>query len=146
MITYERMKSWGQDNRTSIVCVVAFVVIFFVGVGVGKLPPGPVSKTSSNYSNYSTKKQATAEKPLPAGAEAAEALPAKTAEPAPVPAGNAPSEVLGASTNGPCLIKGTKSKIYHLKGGAFYDRVTKPVVCFKTEDEARAAGYRKSIK
>lgn len=146
MITYERIKVWGRDNRTPIVCVVAFVVIFFVGVGVGKLPRSSASKTSSNYSNYSIKKQSAAEKPLPATKESEDALPAKSTEPTPPLSAAATSQVFGASTNGICLIKGTKSRIYHVKGGAFYDRVTNPVVCFKTEDEARAAGYRKSTK
>lgn len=43
-------------------------------------------------------------------------------------------------------IKGNISssgKIYHVPGGAFYKRVN-PEVCFKTEAEARAAGFRKS--
>jgi multidrug efflux pump subunit AcrA (membrane-fusion protein) len=45
-------------------------------------------------------------------------------------------------------IKGNRSqsgsqRIYHVPGGAFYDRTT-PVRCFATEDEAVAAGYRRS--
>ncbi|WP_230499341.1 thermonuclease family protein [Sutcliffiella rhizosphaerae] len=46
-----------------------------------------------------------------------------------------------------CTIKGNINskgeKIYHIKSGAFYDR-TIPEECFDTEDEAVAAGYRKS--
>jgi hypothetical protein len=34
-------------------------------------------------------------------------------------------------------------KIYHLPGGAFYSR-TRPEVCFATEDDAQAAGFRPS--
>lgn len=146
MITYERIKAWGRDNRPYIIGVAAFVVIFFVGVGVGKLTRNSAPKTSSNYSNYSTKEAQVAEKPLTATGKTAEAVQEKPADPAPAVAAIVSPEVLGASTNGPCLIKGTKSKIYHLKGGTFYDRVTKPVACFKTEDEAKAAGYRKSSK
>lgn len=46
------------------------------------------------------------------------------------------------------LIKGNRSfsssqKIYHVPGGAFYDQTT-PIRCFVTEDEAAAAGYRRS--
>ncbi|MDP9372908.1 MAG: hypothetical protein M3Q65_10765 [Chloroflexota bacterium] len=33
--------------------------------------------------------------------------------------------------------------IYHVPGGAFYDR-TIPEECFATEADARAAGYRRS--
>ena len=41
-------------------------------------------------------------------------------------------------------IKGNpSSKIYHVPGGAFYDRLT-DAVCFDTEEEAQAAGFRKS--
>ncbi len=44
-----------------------------------------------------------------------------------------------------CLIKGSKSKIYHLPEGAFYDR-TNAMECFATEQEAINAGYTKSTK
>ncbi len=43
-------------------------------------------------------------------------------------------------------IKGNISasaKIYHLPGGAFYNR-TNPEACFDSEEQARAAGFRKS--
>lgn len=53
-----------------------------------------------------------------------------------------------APNNGGCngKIKGSSSKIYHLPNGAFYDRTTKPVICFETENEARAAGFRQSAR
>ena len=41
-------------------------------------------------------------------------------------------------------IKVSTSGIYHLPGGAFYSRTTNPAVCFNTEAEAAAAGFRKS--
>lgn len=37
------------------------------------------------------------------------------------------------------------SKIYHLPGGAFYNR-TNPEACFDTEEQARAAGFRRSSR
>ena len=43
-------------------------------------------------------------------------------------------------------IKGSASFIYHVPGGAFYDRTTKPVRCFDTEAQAQAAGFKKSSK
>jgi hypothetical protein len=46
-----------------------------------------------------------------------------------------------------CPIKGNASKtnkIYHLPGGQFYDRITKPEKCFQTEKEALEAGFKKS--
>jgi hypothetical protein len=47
--------------------------------------------------------------------------------------------------NTQCNIKGSKSKLYHLPGGAFYNR-TNPQICFNTEAEAQAAGYTKSSR
>ena len=49
------------------------------------------------------------------------------------------------SSGSDCLIKGSKSKIYHLEGGSFYDR-TNPQQCFDTEEEAINAGYTKSSR
>jgi hypothetical protein len=43
-------------------------------------------------------------------------------------------------------IKGSASLIYHVPGGAFYDKTTKPIRCFDTEAEAQAAGFRKAAK
>ena len=40
-------------------------------------------------------------------------------------------------------IKGNQSGIYHVPGGQFYDR-TNPEECFASEEDAQAAGYRKS--
>lgn len=37
----------------------------------------------------------------------------------------------------------SKSKIYHMPGGAFYKR-TVPEMCFESEAEAQTAGFRKS--
>ncbi len=58
-------------------------------------------------------------------------------------------EVAGANTddlNCEGKIKGnisSSSKIYHMPGGAFYER-TVPEVCFDTESAAADAGFRKS--
>ena len=43
-------------------------------------------------------------------------------------------------------IKGSASQIYHVPGGAFYDRTTSPARCFDTENEAIVAGFRKSSR
>lgn len=40
---------------------------------------------------------------------------------------------------------GSKEKIYHLPGGSFYNR-TNPEMCFNTEAEAKAAGFRRSSR
>ncbi len=36
-----------------------------------------------------------------------------------------------------------KTRIYHMPGGAWYKR-TKPEKCFRTEEDARADGFRRS--
>ena len=43
-------------------------------------------------------------------------------------------------------IKGSSSLIYHVPGGAFYDRTTNPLLCFDTEAEAQSAGFRPSTR
>jgi len=43
-------------------------------------------------------------------------------------------------------IKGSASQIYHIPGGAFYDRTTNPARCFDTEEQAITAGFRKSSR
>lgn len=135
------MKAWATDHKPQIIFVAAFVVVFFVGVGVGKFTNTPTPKTSSNYSNYSTKPPSVAKEGL---APVAEPIPAPLVNLTQAAVPEAAAQVLGATTN--CVIKGTKSKIYHVKGGAFYERVTKPEKCFATEEEAKSSGYRKSSR
>ena len=43
-------------------------------------------------------------------------------------------------------IKGSSSHIYHLPGGAFYNKTTHPIACFDTEAAAVSAGFRKSAR
>ena len=45
-------------------------------------------------------------------------------------------------SNGNGLIKGSKSKIYHVPGSTSYEKTTNVVQWFKTIEEAEAAGYR----
>jgi methylphosphotriester-DNA--protein-cysteine methyltransferase len=45
-------------------------------------------------------------------------------------------------SNGNGLIKGSKSKIYHVPGSKYYEKTTSVVQWFKTTQEAEAAGYR----
>lgn len=44
--------------------------------------------------------------------------------------------------NGNGLIKGSKSKIYHVPGSQYYDQTTNPERTFKSIEEAEDAGYR----
>lgn len=46
-------------------------------------------------------------------------------------------------------IKGNISgsnKTYHVPGGSFYERTTTPEMCFATETEAQAAGFKKASR
>ncbi|MEO8065680.1 MAG: hypothetical protein ABI643_02390 [Candidatus Doudnabacteria bacterium] len=43
-------------------------------------------------------------------------------------------------------IKGSASLIYHVPGGAFYNKTSHPIRCFNSEAEAKAAGFRKSSR
>lgn len=62
---------------------------------------------------------------------------------------NNPTNTSSSSTNNKnCPIKGNvsgKNKIYHVQGGAFYDR-TQEEMCFQNEAEAAAAGFVKSSR
>jgi hypothetical protein len=87
----------------------------------------------------------------------------KVEEPQNVSQVNNSAEILGAqsgnpqsassaspSQDGQCGGKikgniGSSGKIYHMQGGAFYER-TQAEACFNTEGEAQAAGFRKSLR
>lgn len=43
-------------------------------------------------------------------------------------------------------IKGSSSMIYHMPNGAFYSKTTRPIRCFDSETEAKAAGFRRSSR
>ena len=58
---------------------------------------------------------------------------------------NNPADDKEANTSCKGKIKGNaNSKIYHLPGGAYYDKTVDNIVWFCTEEEAQKAGYRKS--
>ncbi len=112
---------------------VCFVAVFTAGYGVGKSSGsassvGGASKRS--LSNYNTNRSAnsnTGQKPQ------AETI---------APANN---KMMAPVDKSSCYIKGSKSKLYHVPGGSFYER-TNPVACFNSEEEAQAAGYTKSSR
>lgn len=132
---------------------VLFLTVFLVGYGSGNhWKGGKTAKTNTSLKqdNYSTGKAVKAVQAEPVSAEAKPEVlevPAATTSAAVA----AKETVAGAAITNPnsaCKIKGnisSKSKIYHVPGGAFYDRV-KPEQCFNTEAEAIQAGYRKSSR
>ena len=94
------------------------IISFIVGLYSGHTL-WPITKPSSVITNYTTKQD---EEPKPITTK----------------------DVVNNS-NSECPIKGSKSKIYHLEGGSFYDR-TNPQQCFNTEEDAINAGYTKSSR
>ena len=116
------------------------------GQVVGGLPSTPAGTAAASgrgtVATLRAAKPAEAQAPVAAVVEADEV--AATDEKA-LPAG----AVWAADDTCPAShpIKGNNSSsgefIYHVPGGSFYER-THPEVCFATEDEAQAAGYRAS--
>lgn len=103
------------------IAAACFMAVFAAGFGVGK---------NSNYSNYTTN---TINSTNSVNTNSSENT-------------NDTKDHNNTITNtATCNIKGSKSKIYHIPGGTFYNRTT-AAVCFNTEEEAQAAGYTKSSK
>lgn len=147
-------------------------LILLVPLLVGCSPPSPARPTATRPAPTATM-QATAAptataratiaappaataKPTEAPAPPAQPATAPTATAAPAPASSAGAAAIPtADTKGsyPCQpgqIKGNLNKsssgdyIYHVPGGQFYERTYANVRCFNTEQEAVAAGFRRS--
>lgn len=134
-MTYEAIKTWCQENKEKIIVGVCFALVFIVGFGTGRYEREIRRNVYKPQNNYTT---AASKKPLPAAGQPALRSP-----------GVGVGTVLSASTTptASCIVKGNIStggkKIYHVQGGAFYNKV-KAEMCFKTEAEALAAGFVKS--
>lgn len=115
-----------EKIKPLIITALCFAAIFVAGFGAGKLHSGNTVSASPNkrtLSNYTTNTNETT-KNEPTNA-------------------NVPATATTDPSN--CIVKGSKSKMYHVRGGAFYDR-TNADKCFATEAEAQAAGYTKSSR
>ncbi len=135
MIAYGEIKQWmaEKENRDRLMVAAGFVLIFFVGFGAGRYERGIRRENFQSQRNYTTTQP---KKPLAEPGEAA-VLGESITNPA----------VAANTATAPCIVKGnissTGRKVFHVKGGAFYDR-TKAEQCFYTEKEAIAAGFVKS--
>lgn len=118
----EKIKNLFNEHKPKLVVLGCLVTAFVAGYGVGTY-----ETRSKGYSrrqlNYTTN---TAKSPTPASTPK-------------------PTTTTAATQTGDCYIKGSKSKLYHMPGGSFYDR-TNPVQCFASEEEAVTAGYTKSSR
>lgn len=122
-----------QKAKPLGVAAICLTAVFMTGFGAGKLHSGVTVDANSakrTLSNYNTNSSPAENK--------ATGTTATTAA-------NTTTTPQAADGSTDCPIKGSKSKIYHLKGGAFYER-TNADKCFTTEDEALAAGYKKSSR
>ncbi len=114
-INIEKIKEKGTPLVIAGGC---FIAVFIAGFGTGQTTNTKKGDSASkrSLSNYTTKAGDTEKIPSTNTANSAE-----------------------------CHIKGSKSKIYHMPGGSFYER-TNPAACFNSEEEAQLAGYTKSSR
>jgi hypothetical protein len=137
MINYEEIKAKLKHHKQAVVYAGCAVVIFLIGCGTGQATKQNDKRNAqsinSNYTTPSKNAQTDSEQ---------NATPLK-------PNGQVGQTAGVTAPKGECVVKGNISskgeKIYHIKGGAFYDR-TNPEQCFQTEAEAQAAGFRKSSR
>lgn len=137
-MNYQQLKSWIGDkgNQKILVIVFGFILVFFVGLGIGSYVKPTKQKNIKSYINNTTNavnkledlgEVKVIDKPPEQGAVTS-VKPTESAE---------------------CIVKGNigsgGTKIYHIKGGSFYIRV-KPEMCFKTSKEAEEAGFTKSSR
>lgn len=117
------------------ISALVFVAVFAAGFGVGKSSSSDSSKTAKRSLNYTTNSPAQTKTESHGnsnvGPENSNTATTKTPT--------------AAASTGECAVKGSKSKIYHVPGGAFYEK-TNAAQCFANEDEAVAAGYKKSSR
>jgi hypothetical protein len=119
-----------EKGKPLLIAGVCFVAVFVAGYGTGKTSGGgsntaAAKRSLTNYTtntNTQTKKAATT----------------------PTTNTNTKTPATPVDPNN-CYIKGSKSKIYHMPGGSFYER-TNPAACFNSEAEAQSAGYTKSSR
>ena len=135
---YEKLKAWLKENKRPIVLGVCYVLVFIVGFGTGSFEKEFKNSATVNQKYYNTKTQSPA--PSPPAAEVKGAAVGETGKPATAAAANSAAD---------CVVKGNINaqgrKLYHIKGGAFYN-IVKPEQCFSTEKQAQDAGFVKSSR
>lgn len=162
-MSYESIKSYVYEHRQPFITAGLCVAIFGIGYGTGVSWHAPNNKSSAPLSikqnNYTTKPATLPPETQTAEGEQANNAPAAVPEVKGEQTTDASPKVVPASADTPkasvpnkvsanCPVKGNvskDSKIYHVPGGSFYNRV-KPEQCFQTEADAKAAGFRKSTR
>lgn len=131
---YKNIKEKVIDNKPLLIYCACVLASFFIGLGVGKSLESKPQLNRDQYDNYNT---LNAPKKVEETKAKEQPKPVLTAT---------PTTANQASPQTCTKIKGnisSKSKIYHMPGGAFYEK-TQPEQCFATEAEAQAAGFVKS--
>ncbi len=129
----DRLNEKGKPLAIAGVC---FLAVFIAGFGTGRVSNGGSKGATEKRSltNYTTN---TGNKTKAGDTNSGTKPPANT--------NSSPKTTVAPADPANCYIKGSKSKTYHIPGGAFYERTT-PAACFNTEEEATAAGYKKSSR
>ena len=127
------MKEWIKHNQQKIAIFLGYALVFFLAFGLGKitvsLPHPPEIKIEDQNALSQANNTSTV--------QSLQSVNAQT---------DTGSQAVAGQLDCKGKIKGnisSSSKIYHMPGGAFYDR-TNPEMCFDTEAQAQAAGFRKS--
>ncbi len=142
MINYNEIKEKIGERKPKLVYASFVLVAFLVGFGAGRANPER-DRNSQKYTNYNTSETSTKVEAKPENSKTTEATSSetKTASDAKTTSGS------GQTSENTCTgIKGNisgKTKTYHIPGGSFYAR-TQEEQCFKTEEEAVAAGFTKA--
>lgn len=123
------LKDFIKSHQQKLVLMIGYALVAALGFGLGQLTTadksGPQIRVEQAFlspSNYTAKSE-----------------PAQLAQ-----AGQVLAQSASQADTCQGKIKGSSSFTYHVPGGAFYDRTTKPIRCFDTEAQAQAAGFKKS--
>ena len=141
-MTYLETKKWCLEHKKQFILFGCFIMVFLVGFGTGRYDKNAQAQKRKSPNNYNKTETAAQKTENPAADALVPAATGQVAGQAILGGG----EAVKAEVK--CVIKGNISasnKIYHEAGGAFYDR-TNPEMCFNTEGDAVAAGFRKSSR
>lgn len=124
----EKMKQFANAHQQKIVLTIGYVLVGLLAFGLGRLTAAKKEAPDIRVEQANLPANYT---PTVAGLQT----------------NTAPIQAATTTTDN-CAgkIKGSSSMIYHVPGGAFYDKTTHPTRCFDTEAQAQAAGFRKSSR
>lgn len=131
----KQIKAILTQNEDRIILSVGFILVAFLSFGAGKLSETYHPQTPIIFQNA----------PNCGTANGAANNSANNQINSPRFAGEAGEPVAGGAQTQGKIIGNRNSMIYHLPGGAFYDRISEQNrVYFNSEQEAQKAGFRKS--